>query len=81
VCFGEKNDNDSKIQQSRIFSTKMRFLFGFIGAFVARGIVAEPPSASEAKREGDGADSPTRAHEVREAARPKTSLRSVLIKN
>jgi hypothetical protein len=29
-------------------------------AFAARGIVAEPPSASEAKREGDGADSPTR---------------------
>jgi hypothetical protein len=27
----------------------------------ARGIEAEPPSASEAKREGDGADSPTRA--------------------
>jgi hypothetical protein len=36
----------------------------------ARGIVAEPPSASEAKREGDGADSPTRAPEGREAARP-----------
>jgi hypothetical protein len=38
----------------------------------ARGIVAEPPSGKgEARsREGDGADSPTRAHEVREAARP-----------
>jgi hypothetical protein len=30
-------------------------------AFVARGIVAEPPSKREARSEGDGADSPTRA--------------------
>jgi hypothetical protein len=36
----------------------------------ARGIVAEPPKRGGTTREGDGADSPTRACEAREAARP-----------
>jgi hypothetical protein len=40
----------------------------------ARGIAAEPPKRMRAKpemREGDGADSPTRARKAGEAARPK----------
>ena len=39
-------------------------------AFRARGIVAEPLAKRQRREASDGADSPTRAHEVREAARP-----------
>jgi hypothetical protein len=36
----------------------------------ARGIEAKPPANVRSTGAGDVADSPTRAHEVREAARP-----------
>jgi hypothetical protein len=61
----------------------MPYIFGISGVFFARGIAAEPPNGKGGarSREGDGANSPTRACEAREAARPTNYASHNLIKN
>jgi hypothetical protein len=47
----------------------------------ARGIEAEPPAKCRRHDAGDGADSPTRAPEGREAARPNPNFEGFLLHN
>ena len=56
---------------SRFLAAPSKTIAIFAG-FFARGIAAEPPKPTRSGGEGDGADSPTRANEVSEAARPNS---------